>query len=352
MVTQTLAEGSAENGFRVLVLCFSRKKTAIELVGDFLTIKRCRMLFSIFSQPFSLVYLLIGAWAASRNTILHVHSPNMLALLLILFSRGKVVLHWHSDVISKGLIGIACRPLELLALSRSHRIIVTSAPYLNHSEALRGYRHKVRVIPIGIRDFAVKDRVGGLSPRVSSWNEMSDRIVLSVGRLVKYKGYDDLICAAEFLCEEAILIIVGDGPERQRLWELVETKDLQHKVRLVGKLSDAELEDYFRAATAFCMTSVSRAEAYGVVLIAAMSHGIPLVTTAIPGSGVGFVNENGVTGYTVPVGNVKEIAEKCNLILTSQRLRAEFSRRARVRYEREFTVGLFRDRVSQLYSEL
>ncbi|MFN7506811.1 MAG: glycosyltransferase, partial [Limnobacter sp.] len=98
--------------------------------------------------------------------------------------------------------------------------------------------------------------------------------------------------------------------------------------------------------------STYRAEAFGVVLLEAMAHGVPIVASNIPGSGVPWVNQHGQTGLNVPVGDPKELATACNKILASEELRNKLSVGARRRFLSEFTEDVSVNRMIAIYKKL
>jgi len=111
----------------------------------------------------------------------------------------------------------------------------------------------------------------------------SDRLrVLYVGRVSKEKGLDDL-CILE---DKFDIQIVGDGPYRQHL------QSKYKKVEFVGYKKDAELADYYRLADVFCFPS--KTDTFGIVLIEAMSLGLPVA--AYPVTGPIDIIEHGISG--------------------------------------------------------
>ena len=115
------------------------------------------------------------------------------------------------------------------------------------------------------------------------------KIILAVGRLVSYKGFDVLVEAAPDLHPDSVVVIVGSGPLGQKLRQAVELAGVSDRVILAGRLSDAALHSLFSKAALYCLPSIYRSEAFGVVLLEAMAHGLPIVATEIPGSGVSWV---------------------------------------------------------------
>jgi glycosyltransferase involved in cell wall biosynthesis len=178
------------------------------------------------------------------------------------------------------------------------------------------------------------------------------KLVLAVCRLVPYKGFDVLVEATRNLRDDAVVVIVGDGPLRQSLQAAIDEGGLSQRVCLAGRLSDAALHALFARASVYCLPSVHRAEAFGVVLLEAMSYGLPIVATNIPGSGVPWVNQHGVTGLNVPVGDPKALAQACNGILDSDQEHARLAEEARCRFLAEFTEDRSVSRMLATYRQL
>jgi glycosyltransferase involved in cell wall biosynthesis len=155
--------------------------------------------------------------------------------------------------------------------------------------------------------------------------------------LVPYKGFNVLIQAAQQLPKDSVVVIVGGGPLQQELQQAIKSAGVRDRVVLAGRLSDAALHALFERAILYCLPSTYRAEAFGVVLLEAMAYGLPIVASDIPGSGVPWVNQHGLSGLNVPVEDAKALADACNQILTSEVLRRKFSQGARQRYLAEFT---------------
>ena len=83
-----------------------------------------------------------------------------------------------------------------------------------------------------------------------------------------------------------------------------------------------------------------------------MTYGLPIVASEIPGSGVPWVNQHGVSGLNVPVGDSIALAEACNQILASPELRKKLSEGARQRFAAEFTEEVSVSRMMQAYERI
>jgi glycosyltransferase involved in cell wall biosynthesis len=109
--------------------------------------------------------------------------------------------------------------------------------------------------------------------------------ILFVGQLRRYKGLPFLIQAVKQLREQGkdlTLDIVGGGPDKQRIETLIARAGLQSSIFLHGELSDEELSLVYDKSTVLVLPSV-QAESFGIVLLEAASHGLPVIATDLPG---------------------------------------------------------------------
>ena len=344
-VTASLARGAVHKGYQASVVCFDRHAGNETVVLDGVEVIRVPIGKMVASQPLGLAYFVKCIQQAKHADVIHLHAPNMLGALASLFigKRPRLLVHWHSDVVNKGLLGKLTRPLETALLRRADTIVATSEVYAEASDALRPYRKKIQVVPIGVPDInsAAQSLSGSTTadplPPALQRVLQGKKLILSVGRLVPYKGFDVLIRAARHLTDDALVVIVGGGPLKDELQTNIDAAGAADRVVLAGRLSDAALQTLFSSAQLYCMPSTYRAEAFGVVLLEAMAYGVPVVATEIPGSAVPWVNAHGVSGVNVPVNDPKALAVACNDILASREKHAMFAQGARRRFVSEFT---------------
>ncbi len=129
--------------------------------------------------------------------------------------------------------------------------------------------------------------------------------ILSVGRLVKHKGHDCLIKAVSDL-PKAInwnLVIVGSGPQLNSLKLLAAKYNIQNKVEFRTDLSDEEVCNTYRESSIFVFPSVSNGgtEGFGIVLLEAMAHFLPIIASDT--GAVREVLDNGKCGMLIPPGD-------------------------------------------------
>lgn len=274
---------------------------------DGIKITRCASFAHIASTYLSFSYLYNWLKVRNKYDIVHIHCPNPLANLAVFLFRtdSKIILHWHSDIVKQRFLKLLLSPMENWLLRRADVIITTSEPYTVASVDLEKHQNKIEVVPIGIDENKFSSM--GTDPIKTKYD--GKKIVFSLGRHVYYKGFKYLIDAAQYLPNNYIILIGGQGPLSEEFRKEIESNSLSSKVILLGKIPQSELSYYFKACDVFCLPSVERSEAYGVVQLEAMSQGKPIVSTSIPGSGVSWVNVDGVTGIVVEPKNSEALSK-------------------------------------------
>jgi glycosyltransferase involved in cell wall biosynthesis len=154
-----------------------------------------------------------------------------------------------------------------------------------------------------------------------------DNIVLFVGRLAKEKNIPNLLKAAAIVIKKfprTLLLIVGDGPEREKLERLAKKLQIEENVVFEGQVEHDKLPAYYKACDVFVLPSDHEGRA--MVLIEAMAAGKPVISTEV--SGVDDVIQEEKTGFIVPVRNHKALADKLCYLIENPSLRVEVGRKA------------------------
>jgi glycosyltransferase involved in cell wall biosynthesis len=102
----------------------------------------------------------------------------------------------------------------------------------------------------------------------------------------------------------------------------------------------------------FCMASTVRAEAFGVAVLEAMARGLAVVSTDIPGSGLGWLQQQGVTGLQVAPGDAAALARSLRRLLDDEPLRSRLGAAGRARWAELFTAEAMADQTVALYRRL
>ena len=259
--------------------------------------------------------------------------------------QGKVVLHWHSDILSQQFLLALYKPLQSWLIRRADRIVGTTPPYLHSSPYLKNVQGKCTAVPIGI------DPVCFSPAEAEAFRSgyPGKRLILSIGRLVPYKGFEYLIDAMGRLPDNYHLILGGSGPLRDELTARIRASGLEKRISLLGYVPSGELPAWYGACDVFVMSSVLKTEAFGIVQIEAMSCGKPVVATRIPGSGVAWVNQEGVSGLNVPPRDAVALADAIREV-TDERDR--YGAGARRLFEERYRFDRMIDRIQEVYASL
>lgn len=179
--------------------------------------------------------------------------------------------------------------------------------------------------------------------------------VLFVGRLVGRKGVDDLLHAfAEVRSRvaEAKLVIVGDGPEREKLERMVAELGLSGAVRFTGTLRGKRLHEEYERCDVFVLPSKAvqedaASEGLGLTLIEAAMHGKPLVGTAH--GGIPEVIQDGINGLLVPPDNPHLLANALTKLVNDKELARKMGGNSLKNARSLYTWKAATDRLLQSY---
>lgn len=304
---------------------------------------------TIFSQPLPLA---LPFWLKRlKGDILHFHLPNMISIFsyLLIRPKGKLVVTYHSDIVKQKFLLPLFTPFIEKFLKLADVIMPTSHIQLENSKILRKFKDKCVVIPYGIdlQKFLLTDKIAQKASLIKECYKHP--IILFVGRLVYYKGLEYLIQAMKQI--DASLLIIGDGPLKNRLKRLSVEFGVQNKIFWIGSVDNENVASYYYASDIVVLPSSIEAESFGIVQVEAFACGKPVVSTKLP-TGVTFVNQNEKTGLVVPPKDSKALSQAINTLLKSEELCKKYGSIAKVRVKNEFTKEKMADEVVKIYSEL
>jgi glycosyltransferase involved in cell wall biosynthesis len=180
-------------------------------------------------------------------------------------------------------------------------------------------------------------------PATRSGNDNPIPRIVSVGRLVPFKGFDNLIdaCAelarrrTDFVCD-----IIGDGPLRETLQAKIEQLDLSSRVNLLGSLSQDAVLEKLQAADVFALASTTdtqgATDVFPTVILEAMASARPVVSTRL--AGIPELVVDGQTGMLAPPGDSTALAHALEQFLRDPELRLRLGHAARQRIEQHFRI--------------
>jgi glycosyltransferase involved in cell wall biosynthesis len=165
---------------------------------------------------------------------------------------------------------------------------------------------RCRVIPNGIRGGDPR-AVGSATAGPDLHGLERKRVLLTIGRLVRRKGlawFVDRVMPR--LDDDHVLLVGGDGVERPAIERAVNEHGLADRVRLLGPVDEARKHALLARADLFVMpnrTVAGDAEGFGISVIEATAHGVPVIASGIEGLRDSVLD--GVTGTLVPEGEVE-----------------------------------------------
>jgi glycosyltransferase involved in cell wall biosynthesis len=188
---------------------------------------------------------------------------------------------------------LAVRVLERLAVRAADRIVVTSEAVADYLVMRHGVdRGRLRIVPNAID----VDRFAPARPP-----RPEKGLIVFVGRLVPEKRLDVLVAAAASV-PGARLLLIGDGPERERLAQQAAAAGVP--LELAGTVPNTEVAAWLARAEIFALPSAY--EGQPKALLEAMACGLPVVGSDVPG--VRDIVRHGETGWLVPAGDVGALA--------------------------------------------
>ena len=297
---------------------------------------------------------------AFRPDVIHLHHPFWLGSLGLFMARQlriPAIYTYHTRLEHYAhfvpLPGMLFRNLISHALIKrfANRCDGVIVPTYSTEEYLRmiGVTTPTFVQPTGIeyeRFQAVKPAdVEALRKKLGLSNE---KVFISVARLSNEKNIDFIIEAIDRLRQESDVpfrfLMIGDGHQRDRLQKKIDSLELGSHFTLVGAVQPEEMALWYNLGDAFLFASKS--ETQGMVILEAMSAGLPVV--AVRSSGIEDVVRDGLNGYKTPENQARWI-EKAQRLLEDDKLRTELSDKARA-FAADYSIEQFARDVRGIYA--
>jgi glycosyltransferase involved in cell wall biosynthesis len=209
---------------------------------------------------------------------------------------------------------------------------------------------RVAAFPIGIDVGQFKPGRPDRDLRLELGLAPAYRLVGLISYLRSYKGHEYFIEAAARVLpreKDVMFLIVGEGPEEERLRARVASLGLAERVKLLGFRED--LLSVFRSLDLFVIPSVE-GDTIPQVLMQALAVGLPVVSTTV--GSIPDVVRDGQTGFVVGPRNADALAERILTLLADAELRTEMGRRGRMLVEQEYSLDRMLDRLEEVYEKV
>lgn len=325
-----------------VVCCSNTDKTADEHGVKYI---RSKYLCEFASNNISPSFI----WNLSKvkTDILHYHMPCIFAVIAHFLARPKykkMYITYHSDItvypnLMKYFWGIYRKFIGM-----ADKIFVHTPYHISGSDFLKPFADKCVVIPHGIQLNYQFDNTFVQNIKDKYRNK---KILFSLGRHVKYKGFEYAIQAMKNI-ENAVYLLGGDGKLTENYKEYIKENGLQNKVFLLGHISDENLNNYYEACDIYLFPSSGKTEAYGVAQLQAMRHSKPVINTWL-NNGVNYVSVDKETGLTVEPENAEQLTNAINELLNNDELRMQYGQNARKRVEDLFDIEKIKEKYKVLF---
>ncbi len=284
--------------------------------------------------------------------ILHYPNPFVTHYLLKYKKKDfKLLVYWHLDITKQKVLKNLFYKQNLDLIKRADWILGATPKHLNESAFTPQFGDKKFILPYMIDE---KNLVM-TKEEIETGNIIKEKykgkvLGFFIGRHVPYKGLTYLIKASKVLGDADVhFLIAGSGELTDALKKEAEGDS---KVEFLGRITDTERRSYLYATDIVCFPSITRNEGFGLALAEGMYFGHPAVTFTIKGSGVNYVNLDGVTGIECPNCDYNEYARALQKLIENNDLRNEYGKAARLRVLENFTSRSFYNNFMHLVEKL
>ena len=233
---------------------------------------------------------------------------------------------------------------EAVNFSINHSDVVTSVSESLRADTLQLFdiKRPIEVIHNFV-DLSLYDRDPDCRKNFATENQ---KIVSHISNFRKVKRIQDVIEIFYGIQKEvdAVLLMIGEGPEKEKSREQAHKLGILDKIKYLGKTSEIE--------RVLCMTDLfllpSEKESFGLSALEAMAAGVPVVSSNA--GGIPEVNIHGKTGFTANIGDVEAMAKGAATLLKDEAMLAEFSKNARAQAEK-FSLDIIGPKYLEFYEE-
>ena len=285
---------------------YKRKSGCFEYEKDGVHVVECSLPLGIYRRALPLLqHFLVKIYKKAvksfgKPDVIHAHFYSIAAIASVLKKKFGVpfVVTEHSSKINANIQKISKLDIKLAkkAYKNADKVIAVSNALARNLNNNFGVNAEVIHNIVDVSNFQYLKR-----------KHKETFTFISVGNLISLKGFDLLIeaFAKAFKDDKSVLLkIVGDGPERNNLQNVVNQCGVNDKVSFLGEICREKLRDIYNEGDAFVLSS--RSETFGVAYIEAMATGMPVIATSCGGPS-DFVNEQ--NGYLIPVDDKNALVD-------------------------------------------
>jgi len=274
--------------------------------------------------------------------------------------KSALVVQYQMDLVDRGWRGLFFNFYSLIftpfLVRAADKILVSSFDYARHSKLKRylaKFSEKFVEIPLGVdtERFYPQPKDTGLLEKYEI--KPDEKIILFVGGLDRahwFKGIEVLLRAVanlQFSISNFQLIIIGGGDLRPKYEKMAEDLGIGEKVIFAGKVPDDDLPKYYNLADIFVLPSISRSEAFGLVVLEAMACAKPVIVSDLPGPRT-LVSDNGLK---VKIGDVNHLSDRLLMLLRNKELAQKFGANGREKVLEQYNWPKVVEKLVKVYAQ-
>lgn len=305
---------------KVKIETFNYDKNNIQKLNYFFWKK----IFYLFALP--RIWLAILKF---KPDIIHAHYASSYGLLGSLsFKKPLIISLWGSDIFDFPQKNFISNYLTRFTLSKAS--IVLSTSHIMAKEGKKYTSKNIEVTPFGVD-------LNSFTPKKDNIKiqRTNNKLVIGIVKFIGEKyGISYLVKAFKIVSEkikdqELELLIVGDGPQRKEIQDLVKELKLEHVTTFTGLVPHNQIVPYYQKIDIAVFPSICNSESFGVSVIEAGACEIPVIVSDV--GGLPEVVDEGVTGLIFPKKNIEKLASALESLVNDKTKRKEMGHSARKR---------------------
>ena len=313
------------------------------------TIHRINLSRVAWLKPESLIMYLKLMWVSIRLGLKHkfqiVHAGRVLPEGLVgLFTarlfKIPLVIYAHGEEITTWRQAVKFSMMKYVY--KKAEIVIANSEFTKHELLKLGVTgSRIRHLSPGVdvQRFFPGIEIGDLKKRIGV--DTKDKLLLSVGRLSRRKGFDNTIKAFSDLRKKGLNVhyaLVGIGEDKRYLEQLVQKEKVGGYVHFLGHVSEEDLPKWYNAADIFVMPNREidgDTEGFGMVFLEANACGKPVIAGKAGGTGDAVLHEK--TGFRVDGASLDELTNCLYQLLTDQNLSWQMGKNGLDRVRKSFS---------------
>jgi glycosyltransferase involved in cell wall biosynthesis len=282
--------------------------------------------------------------------IIHAHNPmpNIIGVPAAILTGMRKVIRTEHNIFYNGRVSRWYPILNALLGLYNYRIIAVS-DMVRDSHIRKDPFSKGKYLTIYN---GIKSHLNGAWDRSHYYHtfgiQEGSKVVGIIASFTNQKGHRYFIEMAEILAgefDQLSFLLIGDGPLRPQIEQMIKTKGLNNRITLTGIRND--IPALLQFLDIFVLSSLW--EGFPMTIIEAMAAGKPIVVTDVGGNREAVID--GLIGYLVPPADSKALAEAVRKILLDESLASAMGSEGKRRFEKEFVAERMVEKTREIYKQ-